>query len=117
MKALKRSVSSHPLWVLTTEQKSLAVDLYNSGQSSAAIARQIGTHKDGSQIRRLLNRRGVVMRDSSASQRKKALNEDAFSTLTPDAAYWLGFLMADGSVCEREVRIAVAAIDIAHLEF
>lgn len=108
------SDQQHPLWKLTPEQKRQACALYAQGSSSEAIGTEFGVY--GATIRRLLNRRGVSIRDSAACQRRNTLNENAFSTLTPDAAYWIGFLMADGSVCEREVRIALSATDIAHLE-
>ena len=57
-----------------------------------------------------------IVRDSSLCQRTCQLNEQAFSKLTPEAAYWVGFLMADGSIVGRSVGIALALKDAGHLE-
>jgi len=52
---------------------------------------------------------------------KLPLDETAFSRVTPESAYWVGFLMADGCVMqppfgEPEVAVRLAVIDVAHLE-
>lgn len=42
--------------------------------------------------------------------RKFSLDESVFDTLTPESAYWLGFLMADGCVFCQENRIPMVSI-------
>lgn len=46
------------------------------------------------------------------------LNEQAFSDLTDDAAYWIGFLLADGCIDTRHNQLVVrlAACDRGHLD-
>lgn len=45
------------------------------------------------------------------------MNDDAFSVLTPESSYWLGFLMADGSVDGKaRMQIKLQVGDIDHLE-
>lgn len=34
-------------------------------------------------------------------KRKYNLNENCFETLTPESAYWIGFIAADGCIKER----------------
>ena len=51
--------------------------------------------------------------------RKRQLRQDAFDELTPDAAYWIGFLFADGSVVGRGesavVQTRLSECDREHL--
>ena len=44
------------------------------------------------------------------------LNENVFSEISnPEAAYWVGFLMADGNVCKSRVSLKLARYDENHL--
>lgn len=57
------------------------------------------------------------LRQSGERYQKYSLNHNAFSELTSESAYWLGFLMADGSVNDNNfVRINLAARDTHHLQ-
>lgn len=53
---------------------------------------------------------------------KYSLNEDAFDELTPDAAYWIGFLLADGCVIESKgnsqnvLGLALKTSDRPHID-
>ena len=58
---------------------------------------------------------------SNPNRKKYFLNECAFDTITDDSAYWLGFLMADGSIYGRGGRAQYLCVelqkrDISHLE-
>jgi len=51
----------------------------------------------------------------------KYLNHEAFDIVTNDAAYWIGFLFADGSVIQQQkgapqVQLRLSEIDRGHLE-
>lgn len=64
-----------------------------------------------------LKKLGVTSRDPSKARREYPLWDEAFGTLTPEAAYWIGFLMADGCVHdESKVTVGLAKKDIVHLE-
>jgi hypothetical protein len=41
---------------------------------------------------------------------------DCFSTVTPESAYWVGFIMADGCIHKANVRISLAERDGDHLK-
>lgn len=49
-------------------------------------------------------------------RRLLSLDEHAFDIVTPEAAYWAGFLFADGCVCGSYFAVELAAQDRAHLE-
>lgn len=84
---------------LTEDQKTCIVELYASGQSTVQIAPRFQVSV--STINNLLHRRNVVLRCMRDTSTKYQLRHDAFDELTPDAAYWIGFLFADGSVFGR----------------
>ena len=51
----------------------------------------------------------------------KHLNHEAFDIVTNDAAYWIGFLFADGSVIKQQkgapqVQLRLSEVDRGHLE-
>jgi hypothetical protein len=51
----------------------------------------------------------------------KYLNHEAFDIVTNDAAYWIGFLFADGSVIKQQkgapqVQLRLSEVDRVHLE-
>lgn len=49
--------------------------------------------------------------------RKYKVNENYFNRLTPESAYWLGFILADGCVTNQNyLKIALASKDKDHLE-
>ena len=105
------------MWKLDVGQKDLIVARYLSGESSAHIARDFDIHPTN--IRGILRRRGVQMRTNREAQTRLPLNHEAFDILTPEAAYWCGFIAADGAICQRsgaaEVAIVLACKDEGHL--
>ena len=72
-----------------------------------------------STIGHLLHRRNVALRSRRGNSTKCQLRHDAFDELTPDAAYWIGFLFADGSVSRRgesaDVQVRLSECDRQHL--
>lgn len=47
---------------------------------------------------------------------KYSLDEDAFSIITPESAYWIGFLMADGGVVGNAISLQLSNSDKYHIE-
>lgn len=78
----------------STEDKILT--LYEQNYSIAKISKNI--NKSAKFVSSVLKRKNIKRKSFVDSCKKYTLNENAFNILTEDAAYWLGFLMADGCV-------------------
>lgn len=81
---------------LTSKQEETICSRYTSGESSPTLALEYGVAPIS--IRRILKRSGIKLRTPRDSHRTKSLNHQAFDKLSPEACYWIGFLMADGNV-------------------
>lgn len=96
----------------TEEYKKQILDLYNQGYNYHKIAEIVGSgHKT---VKKLLLENGIRWRDTSEVSRKWKLNENYFDIIdTPNKAYILGFLYADGYNClaKHSVRIALQEED------
>lgn len=81
------------------------IKLYKEGLSSVEIAKIYGvTHKT---ITKILDKCGVQRRNGG--RRKYKLNENYFDNInTPNKAYILGFLYADGSNMESKCTISIS---------
>ncbi len=69
----------------------------------------------------ILNKLGLRAKNHLDCQRKQELREDFFEKIdTPEKSYWLGFMFADGNVCQRgksfRVKIGFNFNNKAHLE-
>jgi intein-encoded DNA endonuclease-like protein len=95
-------------------------DQYLNGLSSHQLAKMYGISSVA--VCRLLDRRGIQRRaHSDPIHRKCTLNELAFDCITEESAYWIGFLMADGSIIERTANSTQVALvlhdkDRSHIE-
>jgi hypothetical protein len=92
-------------------------DLYQSGISSNDIAQIFNISKIP--ILRILKNNNIIMR-KGGSKRHYLLNEQAFDEWNEYAAYWAGFLMADGCIYYKkignpEIRLQLHPQDIVHL--
>lgn len=68
-------------------------------------------------IRRILEQSGIDRRGRSKASRRFQVNEDSFATITPESAYWIGFLMADGCIAtENHLQVELRERDKSHLE-
>lgn len=96
----------------TEEYKKQVLDLYNQGYNYHKIAEIVGSgHKT---VKKLLFESGVRWRDTSEASRKWKLNEHYFDVIdTPNKAYILGFLYADGYNCltKHSIRMALQEED------
>ena len=103
---------------LTKEQKMEVCVKYCEGKNSYALSREYGVTPQS--IRGILIRGGVPRRSLSEAKRTCLLNHEAFSKVTPDSAYWAGFLMADGAITTRSnssplILLGLCAKDRKHL--
>lgn len=84
---------------LSSQEKDKIVDLYQSGVLSSKLAVDFSIHI--STVTNILKSRGIQARSVGVS-RKYYLDETKFNTIdTPEDAYWLGFLLADGYICRK----------------
>jgi hypothetical protein len=94
---------------LSDEQKISVRKGYENGLSTYALAKRYNVSP--SSINRLLKNRGVVLR----GPKKHIYNVDYFKDInTPDKAYWLGLLYADGYV--HKYGLTLKLIDRDHIE-
>ena len=103
----------------TPERDAEIIRRYAAGETGQVIADHFGVCR--STILRRLPRLGAKARTNSEAQTKHTLRHDAFDVLTPDAAYWCGFLFTDGSVSHRpgqtpEVSVGLSECDLGHIE-
>lgn len=89
---------------------------YGTGISVEDIAKLHGISTD--KVLTELRRRGVEIRASKTAT--IPLQEDAFDAITPDVAYWVGFLLADVYVGHVEgktqsTKLALAERDLGHI--
>lgn len=94
------------------------VKRYKSGESSGSIGDDLGFSRRG--VLNVLSRHGVDTRSQKEAQREYAVNHNAFDEVTPESAYWVGFLMADGFVTDTKdgspfVGVTLAEKDRNHL--
>lgn len=89
--------------------------LYRSGKSTNYLGKRL--YVSGASIAKVLKEMGTPLRNQSDASRKYSLDEDFFERIDcQEKAYWLGFLMADGTVTERnEVVLKLAKKDEGHL--
>src|SRR3990172_7525128 len=79
------------------------VELYNLGLSCQKIADIF--HRDESAISIRLRKIGLKKRSNSVYRRRKFFNNSYFNSIDSEhKAYWLGFLMADGCLYQRNNR-------------
>jgi len=93
------------------------VTRYQQGEIVPALVVRFSIPK--AYVSKILTDRGVQKHSLSYVARARnghTLNEAAFDVLTDDAAYWLGFLMADGAVWGNKTSLELKTGDKKHLE-
>jgi hypothetical protein len=109
----RRGIPVRPQAKLTEMQRVEAAQRYIRGQTCEQIAADFGV--SGVAILGVLNRRGVPVR------RRCTVWHNAFDEITPESAYWCGFLFADGNVHRRSLQqqpvlsVGVAARDLQQI--
>ena len=107
---LEKKPNGKILW--TQAQIDYIIKLYNAGNSLKFISNQFQVCPNT--IRILLKNQQVFKR---GVRNKYPLNEDYFQDIdTPDQAYWLGILYADGYLHSKTYSVALRLIDLEHIE-
>ena len=93
---------------------------YLKGDSTIVIGNRYGIRY--STLRRMFLRLNLKLRSNKDNSRKYFCNDDIFHIIdTPEKAYWIGFLSADGYISnrngkEKKVGLALSVKDLEHLE-
>jgi hypothetical protein len=104
----RRGISIRPQAKLTEEQRREAVERYTRGETSTRIAADFGV--SGVAVLDVLHRRGVAVRG------RCTVRHDALDEVTPESAYWCGFLFADGNIYVRKNSNQQAVISVGLAE-
>ena len=88
---------------LSDDQKAEICKLYQNGIGLTELAEK---HFKCARIkiRKVLEDNNIKVK-SKVEAHRKALDESVFDVLTPDVAYWIGFLLADGNVSKRTSKV------------
>lgn len=91
------------------------IAIYDSGVNCRDISLKYGCTP--LEISRVLRRNGRSGRPPEISHRTTSINDNCFDEITEESAYWIGFLMADGSNLDNKgVSLGLSEIDLPHLE-
>lgn len=95
-----------------------AYEMYLEGATFGELSERFGS--DRTAFSKKFRARGWPTRTASQSSRRYTLNERVFADPTPEAAYWVGFIMSDGCVHhapggERRLIVNVSERDTDHL--
>lgn len=100
----------------TDSEEAQIAATYQSGISARAIARAYGLRFHIS-IVDALRRQGVTQRPAPERNRLHALDAHTFDVIDNEAAaYWWGFLYADGCVTRRTLAVGLAIKDTGQVE-
>ncbi|RYZ83021.1 MAG: Hin recombinase, partial [Proteobacteria bacterium] len=87
---------------------------YKRTRSSVVTAKEFGM--DISMVCLILEKFGIERREPADCARKHDCDHEFFSRLTPESAYWTGFLAADGDITKNfEVRLRLHRKDEQHV--
>jgi hypothetical protein len=94
------------------------INRYKAGELPTALGIEFGC--SGPAVCAMLRRRGIGRHSRSYVYRAASgchHNEHAFDVVTPESAYWIGFLMADGTVTSgNTMAVVLSERDVGHLE-
>ncbi len=111
---VKRRTSSEIFRKLSQEQEEDIIASYHQGipVSKLTSRYEIGDHT----VYNILERNGVKRRSASGAVIIYPRNEHAFDVIdNEEAAYWLGFIAADGNVSNGRLRIWLSTRDADHI--
>lgn len=107
-----------PPFLLSLEQRLQAQKEYLDGETITNLSKKYGVHADT--MYKNLVKLGTEIRSIGENNRRYPLDDNAFGTITPESAYWIGFLMADGNAFWRgpdcaQITITLHNRDYEHL--
>ena len=113
---LKLNYSKGGRIIWTEDQLHYAVKRYYETYSTPTIAKEFNTSPYC--IRRILRQQGVKLLSSTEIPRLRyPKNSDFFEIIdTPQKAYWLGFLYADGNITKNEIYLGLQISDEEHIK-
>lgn len=98
----------------TDEQEEVIAKDYLSGISERKLEKKYGVSREC--IHGALKRQGVEFRTPAERNRLYELDNTVFDSIDNEhAAYWLGFLFADGNTNGRSLNVALKGSDYSHL--
>lgn len=102
--------------VIKDKHKDIICSRYQKGESGVSIAKDFPYCEQT--IYNILDRNNIDKRSMSKACRKYELDHSSFKILNSEAKYWIGFIMADGSVSTEEnmLSIQLQLSDYNHLE-
>lgn len=101
---------------ISIEQQKSIIDRYVAGERTGALAKEFSvTH---GRITGIMIKAGVCRKEQWNFSNRLPLRQDAFAKITPESAYWIGFLMADGSVGSKRttIKLYLAEEDKEHIQ-
>ncbi|MGO8949289.1 MAG: LAGLIDADG family homing endonuclease [Ktedonobacterales bacterium] len=111
---VKRRTNSEIFRKLTPLQVAEIIALYQQGLPASQIVRHNVIHDQT--VYNILERHGIQRRSASEAALTYSRNEHAFDVIdNEEAAYWLGFIAADGNVSNGRLRIGLSTKDADHL--
>lgn len=107
-----------PRVYLGDKERKECLEKYINGTSIRQLSREYNV--DPRVVKKILRKNKIEIRTGLGGYRKYSLNQDTFSDAenNPEAAYWVGFLMADGYVNEKFMYTALflSETDVDHVE-
>ncbi len=111
---VKRRTNSDIFRKLSQEQEEEIMAFYQKGLPASTIANRYKL--DDQTVYNILERHGLKRRSSGEAAITYPRNEHAFDIIdNEEAAYWLGFIAADGNVSNGRLRIGLSTRDVDHI--
>jgi Mor family transcriptional regulator len=111
---VQRRTNSEIFRKLSPAQEAEILASYQHGLAASQIASRYGIHDQT--VYNILERHRVTRRTLSEAAITYPRNEHAFDVIdNEEAAYWLGFIAADGNVSNGRLRIGLSTKDADHV--
>ena len=111
---VKRRTNSEIFRKLSHAQEEDVLVFYQQGLPASKIASRYSI--EDQTVYNILERNGVNRRSTSEATITYPRNEHAFDVINnEEAAYWLGFIAADGNVSNGRLRIGLSTKDVDHV--